>query len=81
MRIGVLSADKLRRNRRVGIALMVAFAVLLPTVDPVSLALEVIPLLVLFELSIWLAVLLERRMQRNAADDDDEDDEELEPEL
>ncbi len=65
VRIGALSADKLRRNRRVGIAVMVCFAVLLPTVDPVSLVLEIVPLLLLFELSIWLSVLLERRMARN----------------
>jgi sec-independent protein translocase protein TatC len=64
VRIGVLSSDKLRRNRRIGIAVMVCFAVLLPTVDPVSLVLEVVPLLLLFELSIWLSVLLERRMER-----------------
>jgi sec-independent protein translocase protein TatC len=80
VRIGVLSAGKLRRNRRIGIAVMTAFAVLLPTVDPVSLALEVIPLLVLFELSIWLAVLLERRMARNDLEEND-DDEAFEPEL
>jgi len=36
-------------------------AILLPTVDPISLAFEVIPLLVLFEASIWASVLLERR--------------------
>jgi Sec-independent protein secretion pathway component TatC len=40
---------------------MVVFAILLPTVDPVSLALEVAPLLLLFELSIWLSTLMERR--------------------
>ena len=40
---------------------MLVFAVLLPTVDPVSLALEVVPLLILFELSIWLASVMERR--------------------
>ena len=62
VRIGVLTSDKLRRNRRIGVALMVVFAVLLPTVDPVSLVLEVVPLLLLFELSIWLSVLLERHM-------------------
>jgi Sec-independent protein secretion pathway component TatC len=38
---------------------------MLPTVDPVSLAFEVVPLLLLFELSIWLSVLMERRWQRN----------------
>jgi Sec-independent protein secretion pathway component TatC len=40
---------------------MVVFAVLLPTVDPVSLALEVVPLLLLFELSIWLSAFMEKR--------------------
>lgn len=66
VRIGVLSSHRLRRNRRIGIVAMVAFAILLPTVDPVSLALEVVPLVLLFELSIWLSVLLERRMDRSA---------------
>ncbi len=71
VRLGVLSSAKLRRNRRIGIVLMVAFAILLPTVDPVSLAFETIPLLVLFEASIWLSVLMERRWAaaRDAEDD------------
>jgi sec-independent protein translocase protein TatC len=60
-RLGVLSARGLRRNRRVAYAILVTCAILLPTVDPVSLALEVVPLLLLFELSIVLAALLERR--------------------
>jgi sec-independent protein translocase protein TatC len=68
VRIGVLSSAKLRRNRRIGIVLMVAFAILLPTVDPVSLFFEVIPLLVLFEFSIWLAVYMERRWERPYAE-------------
>ena len=61
VRIRVLSYDKLRRNRRLGYVLMLAVAILLPTVDPVSLVLETIPLLLLFELSIWLAKVMERR--------------------
>jgi sec-independent protein translocase protein TatC len=61
VRLRILSAAKLRRNRRVGFALMVVFAVLLPTVDPVSLALEVAPLIILFELSIQLAGVMEKR--------------------
>jgi len=47
---------------------MLAFAILLPTVDPVSLVLEVAPLLVLYELSIWIAVVMERRWERSAAE-------------
>jgi sec-independent protein translocase protein TatC len=61
VRLRVLTAERLRRNRRIGIVFMVVFAILLPTVDPVSLALEVIPLLLLFELSIWLAGFMEKR--------------------
>jgi sec-independent protein translocase protein TatC len=65
VRLGVLSSAKLRRNRRIGMVLMLAFAILLPTVDPVSLAFELIPLLILFELSIWLSVFMERRWERS----------------
>jgi sec-independent protein translocase protein TatC len=61
VRLRVLTAAKLRRNRRIGIALMIVFAVLLPTVDPVSLVLEAAPLIILFELSIQLASFMEKR--------------------
>jgi sec-independent protein translocase protein TatC len=61
VRIRILSYDKLRRNRRTGYVLMVAFAILLPTVDPVSLLFETIPLLILFEMSIWLSRIMEKR--------------------
>ncbi len=64
VRLRVLTAARLRRNRRTGIFLVVLVAVLLPTVDPVSLLLEVIPLLALFEASIWLAAVMERRWER-----------------
>jgi sec-independent protein translocase protein TatC len=66
VRLRVLTADQLRRNRRIGIFLVVLVAALLPTVDPVSLAFEAIPMLILFELSIWLSVLMERRWERAA---------------
>ena len=66
VRIRVLTADRLRRNRRIGIFLVVLVAALLPTVDPVSLAFEAIPMLILFELSIWLAVFMERRWERSS---------------
>jgi sec-independent protein translocase protein TatC len=69
VRLRVLTADRLRSNRRMGIFLVVLVAVLLPTVDPVSLAFEVVPLLLLFEASIWLSVLMERRWERAAEED------------
>jgi sec-independent protein translocase protein TatC len=67
VRLGALTAAKLRRNRRLAYVGLVAFAILLPTVDPVSLALEVAPLIGLFELSIVLATVMERRWAVPAA--------------
>jgi sec-independent protein translocase protein TatC len=61
VRIGILSSAKLRRNRRIGYVVMAAIAVALPGVDPVTTTMEMIPLMLLFEGSIWLSVLLERR--------------------
>jgi sec-independent protein translocase protein TatC len=63
-RIGILSTDKLRRSRRVGYFIVCCVGVALPGVDPVTTILETIPLLVLYEGSIWLSVLLERRSSR-----------------
>ena len=68
VRLGVLTADRLRKNRRIGYVGMLAFAILLPTVDPVSLVLETVPLMVLFEASIWISVFMERRWERAAAE-------------
>jgi len=73
VRIRVLSYDKLRHNRRIGYALMVAFAILLPTVDPVSLLFETIPLLILFEASIWMSGIMERRLGLGRPADDTDD--------
>ena len=64
VRLRVLTSDRLRQNRRIGYVVCVAIAVLLPSVDPVSLVLESVPLLILFEGSIWLSVLFERRWER-----------------
>ena len=54
-KLGVTSADKLRRSRRYAIVLIVVLASLLPTLDPLTLILESIPFYLLFELSILLA--------------------------
>ncbi|HJR96078.1 MAG TPA: twin-arginine translocase subunit TatC [Gaiellaceae bacterium] len=64
VRLRILTSDRLRQNRRIAFVLLLCFAILLPTVDPVSLAFEVVPLLLLFEMSIWLSVFMERRWDR-----------------
>jgi sec-independent protein translocase protein TatC len=69
VRLRVLTSDRLRKNRRIAYVLLLAFAILLPTVDPVSLAFETIPLLILFEMSIWLSVFMEKRWNRGWDED------------
>ena len=54
-KLGVTSAEKLRRSRRYAIVAIVVLASLLPTLDPLTLILESIPLYLLFELSILMA--------------------------
>jgi sec-independent protein translocase protein TatC len=61
VRIGILSTHTLRHNRRLGYFIVAVIAVLLPGVDPVTTTFEGLPLVALYEGSIWLAVLLERR--------------------
>jgi Tat protein translocase TatC len=54
-KLGLTSAEKLRRNRRYAIVVIVILASLLPTLDPVTLLLESLPFYLLYELSIVLA--------------------------
>jgi sec-independent protein translocase protein TatC len=61
VRLGVLPTRVLRSNRRLGYFTVAVIAVLLPGVDPVTTTLETLPLWALFEASIWLGVLVERR--------------------
>jgi sec-independent protein translocase protein TatC len=67
VRLGVLSTSTLRRNRRLGYFIVAVVAVLLPGIDPVTTTFEMVPLLILYEASIWLAVLVERRSPRTEA--------------
>jgi sec-independent protein translocase protein TatC len=57
-RIGIVTPQQLREWRRYAYFICVVVAALLPTVDPVSMVLETVPLIVLFELSIVLASVL-----------------------
>jgi sec-independent protein translocase protein TatC len=64
--LGVLSSRTLRRHRRMGYLVTAAIALALPGPDPVTTFLELLPMWLLFEGSIWLAVLVERRRPKVA---------------
>jgi sec-independent protein translocase protein TatC len=59
-RLGVVSPRQLRKNRRYAILAIAVIAALLPGVDPVSMLIEMVPLVLLYELSILLAVAFGR---------------------
>jgi sec-independent protein translocase protein TatC len=70
-RLGIISVAQLRHSRRYSILGIAVVAMLLPGQDPVTMLSLMAPLYVLFEGSILLAALLERRTKR-AADEPDE---------
>jgi sec-independent protein translocase protein TatC len=82
-RVGIVSTRQLRRNRRYAILVIAIAAMLLPGQDPVTMLLMMAPLIVLFEASILMASLLDRRADRARAreeaelDPADSDDGEL----
>jgi sec-independent protein translocase protein TatC len=61
VRLRILSAAKLRSTWRLGVFVMTVIGVILPGVDPVTTILSVIPLVLLYMLSIGLATFLEPR--------------------
>jgi len=74
-RLGIVSTQQLRKNRGyvvLGVAIVAAIAT--PTPDPITMIITMLPLLVLFELSILLAALLERRRVPDEALESDHDD-------
>jgi sec-independent protein translocase protein TatC len=84
-RLGVVTVPMLRRNRRYAILILAVIAAALPGVDPVTMLIEFVPLVILYELSIQLArvfggpQLEHSRWAWNADDEDDDDDEDALP--
>ena len=67
-RIGVVKAKWLADRRRP--AIIIAFilaAMITPTFDPINQSLVAVPLIVLYELSIWLARLVQKKPKEAAA--------------
>jgi len=59
-RLGIVSIDQLTENRRYAYLAIAILAAALPGVDPVTMLIEMVPLLVLYELSILLARVFAR---------------------
>jgi sec-independent protein translocase protein TatC len=68
VRMGITSPAKLRAWRRYAILVCAIVAAALPGVDPVSMLLEMVPLVVLYELSILLAAAFGGRRSSEVGD-------------
>jgi sec-independent protein translocase protein TatC len=68
-RLGIVTPEQLSQNRRYAVLVLAVVAMLLPGTDPVSMLLELIPLLLLFEGSLILARMFGRPPE-SAADRD-----------
>jgi sec-independent protein translocase protein TatC len=66
-RVGIVTPRQLRKNRRYAILVIAILAMLLPGQDPVTMLILMAPLIVLFEGSILLAALFDRRAERARA--------------
>jgi sec-independent protein translocase protein TatC len=73
-RVGIVSTSQLAHNRRYAILVIAILAMLLPGQDPVTMSLMAAPMYVLFEASILVSWLLDRRAGSNADAEDGEDD-------
>ena len=70
-RVGIVSTSQLAHNRRYAILVIAILAMLLPGQDPVTMSLMAAPMYVLFEASILISWLLDRRASRAAAEEED----------
>jgi sec-independent protein translocase protein TatC len=69
-RMGILSTRQLRQNRRYALLVIAVIAMLMPGQDPVTMLSMMLPMVVLYEVSILLASLLDRRAARAQARDE-----------
>jgi sec-independent protein translocase protein TatC len=66
-RLGIVPVEWFSRNRRYAYLVIAIVAAALPGVDPISMLLEMVPLLILFELSILIARVFGRPKEKTGA--------------
>lgn len=59
-KVGVISSAFLKKQRRYALLILAIIAAALPGGDPISMMLALIPLIILYEISIWMAKVVER---------------------
>jgi sec-independent protein translocase protein TatC len=64
--VGIISSDFLQKNRRYAIVIVFAIAAVLTPPDVLSQVMLAVPMLLLYEISVWTVKLIERARARAA---------------
>jgi sec-independent protein translocase protein TatC len=63
--IGLLEPQTLKEHRRLAVVILFVMAAFLTPPDPISLMIMAMPLVLLYEFSIWASILIVRKKSRN----------------
>ncbi len=77
--VGLMKASWMRKNRRFAIFILAVISAALPGGDPVSMLMALAALLGLYEVSIYVALFVERGKARAAAEEEPDPESEPEP--
>lgn len=69
-RMGLITTETLRKYRKLAIVLaFVAAAIITPTPDAFNQTLMAVPMIILYEIGIWVSVLMNKRVNKNGGKD------------
>ena len=67
-RVGILNPSFLKKYRRYGIVIVFILAAVVTPPDPMSQLMMAVPLIFLYEISIWVSIIGHRRKQASDAE-------------
>jgi sec-independent protein translocase protein TatC len=76
-RVGIITSDTLKQKRRYAIVIVFIVAAIVTPPDPISQCSLAIPLLVLYEASVWLSVMVERNRDKREKEEREAREKEL----
>jgi sec-independent protein translocase protein TatC len=73
-RVGIIGADPLKEKRRYAIVVVCVVAAIFTPPDPISMTSLAVPLIALYEISVWLSVWVEKDRERRQRESEKEDE-------
>lgn len=76
VRLGVVSTKTLRSTRQYALLAIAIMSACLTPADPISMLMMALPVCILYELSIWISVAIERKIEAEWEEESEDEDEE-----